>query len=87
MEYLQAFTFTIKHKKGVANKIVDDLSRRNLVIQEIQLESMGINAMKDTYQEDVDFKEAYEVCQAMNERYHTDFSEYMLQEVLLFKGS
>lgn len=87
MEYLQDFTFPIKHKKGVDNKVVDALSRRNLVIQEIQLERMGIIAMKEMYQEDANFKEAYEFCQAMNERYHTDFSQSMLQEGLIFKGS
>ena len=31
VEYLQAYTFTIKHKKGI-NKVADALSRRNLTI-------------------------------------------------------
>jgi len=37
MEYLQSYTFTIKHKKGQANKVADALSRRSVLVQEIQL--------------------------------------------------
>lgn len=87
MEYLQAFTFTIKHKKGVANKVVDGLSRRNLTKKEIQLESISINSMKDMYHGDEDFQEGYQVCQEKGDKYHKEFSDFILQEGLLFKGS
>lgn len=46
MEYLQAFTFTIKHKKGQFNKVVDTLSKRMLTIQEVQLHSIGIESSR-----------------------------------------
>ncbi|XP_059076725.1 uncharacterized protein LOC131875989 [Cryptomeria japonica] len=59
MEFLQYYTFTIKHKKGVANKVADALSRRSLTIQEVQLESAGIHTIKDMYATDDDFKEIY----------------------------
>ena len=39
MEYIQAYSFTIKHKKGVANKVAYAISRRNLTIQDVRLES------------------------------------------------
>lgn len=35
MEFLQAYTFTTKHKKGLNNKVVDALSQRLLIVQEI----------------------------------------------------
>ena len=47
VEYLKASTFTIKHKKGTSNKVVDALSRRVLAIQEVQLQSVGLEALKD----------------------------------------
>ena len=65
IEFLQAYTFTIKHKKGETNKVVDALSRRNLTIQEVQLERIGIYAMKDMYEQDEHFKEAYQVYKSM----------------------
>ena len=83
---MQSYTFSIKHKKGVINKVVDALSRRNLMIQSIDLESVGIDAMKDMYPQDEDFKEIYKVCQDMGDRYHSDFADYLIQEGLLFKG-
>ena len=43
--------------------------------------------MKNMYAIDEDFKEAYEVCQKINERYHTNFSKFILQDGLLFKGN
>lgn len=87
VEYMKAFTFTIKHKKGVANKVADALSRRVLTVQEIQLESMGVKSLKNMNQDDKDFKEAYEVSTKFENGYQTDFFEYLVQEGLLFKGS
>ena len=85
MEYLQSYTFKIKHKKGVENKVSDALSRRNLTIQEIRLENVGFNSIKDLYEQDEDFKEVYQVCTDMTGQYHSTYADYMLQEGLLFK--
>ncbi|XP_059067545.1 uncharacterized protein LOC131858349 [Cryptomeria japonica] len=60
MEFLQAYTFSIKHKKGVTNKVADALSRRTLAIQSMQLESAGLEAMASMYATDEDFKEIYQ---------------------------
>ena len=87
MEFIQAYTFSIKHKKGTTKKFVDTLSWRNLTVKEIQVSSVGIEAMKNMYAIDEDFKETYEVFQTMNERYHSNFSEFILQDGLLFKGN
>ena len=86
MEFIQAYTFTIKHKKGVTNKVADALSRRNLLVQSIELESVGIEAMKDLYKHDEDFQEIYKVCQTKEGRYNSDFSDFLIQDGLLFKG-
>ena len=61
MEHLQTFTFTIKHKKGKLIKVVDALSRRIMTVQEIHLQSIGIESFKNLYKEDEDFFESYKV--------------------------
>ena len=83
---MQSYTFSIKHKKGVINKVANALSRRNLLIKNIELESVGITLMKNMYAHDDDFKEIYQVCLDMGDRYHTEFSNYLIHEGLLFKG-
>ena len=87
MEYLQSFTFTIKHKKGQFNKVADALSRKLLTVQEIQLQSIGIEGFKDLYEEDEDFSQAYKVCQEFENNFHGEFADYTLQNGLLFKGN
>lgn len=62
MEYLQAFTFTIKHKKGQMNKVTYALNKRLLIVKEVQLQSIGIESFKDLYKDDEDFSEGYKVC-------------------------
>ena len=60
VEYLQSFTFVLKDISGQANKVADALSRRALLLQESMIQVLGFEHLKDLYQKDVDFKEAYE---------------------------
>ena len=62
VEFMKIFTFVIKHIVGNANKVVDALRRRCLILQEFQVETLGFEHLKDMYREDVDFKEGYEAC-------------------------
>ena len=78
MEYVQAYNFIMKHKKEVANKVEDALSRRSLTIQETRLDSIGIKEIKDMYEGDEDFSEACHVCKEMTNIYHTNFVDFML---------
>jgi len=59
---MKNFTFIIKNINGNSNKVVDDLSRRCLILQEFQVESLGFENLKEMYKEDSYFKEAYESC-------------------------
>eukprot|EP00253_Pinus_taeda_P015626 PITA_15626 len=86
VEYLQSFTFMLKHISGQANKVADSLSRRALLLQESRIQVMGFEHLKDLYQTDTDFKEAFEACQNPVLRNTSPWFEYNLQEGLLFRG-
>jgi hypothetical protein len=75
VDFMQNFTFVIKHIAGNAKKVVDALRKRCLILQEA------------LYCDDLDFKEAYESCANPVLRDKIQWTEYMIQEGLLFKGN
>eukprot|EP00253_Pinus_taeda_P013169 PITA_13169 len=86
VEYLQSFTFVLKQISGQANKVADALRRRALLLQESSIQVMGFEHLKDLYQTDTDFKEAFEACQNPVLRNASPWLDYNLQEGLLFRG-
>jgi hypothetical protein len=64
IQFMKNFTFVIKHIVGNANKVVDTLSRRCLILQEFQVKTIGFEHLKEMYCDDLDFKEAYEACES-----------------------
>jgi hypothetical protein len=87
VEFMQNFTFVINHISGRTNKVVDDLSRRCLILQEFQVETLGFQHLKEMYKEDPNFKEAYEACENPLLREKNQWMEYLIQDGLFFKGS
>ena len=87
MEFLQSYTFTIKHKKCISNKVANYLSRRLLTVQEIQLKRIGVEEFKDLYEGDEDFSKSYKVCSSFENHFHSEFGNYMLHNGLLFKDN
>jgi hypothetical protein len=49
VEYMQNFTFVIKHISGAANKVADALSRKCLMLQEFRIKTLGFENLKDMY--------------------------------------
>jgi hypothetical protein len=60
---MKNFTFVIKHISGNANKVVDALSIRNLILQEFQVKTLGFDHLKEMYHNDPYFTEAYGACE------------------------
>jgi hypothetical protein len=63
VEFMQNFTFVTKHISGTANKVVDALSKKCLILQEFCVKTLGFDNLKDMYRGDLDFKDAYEACE------------------------
>jgi hypothetical protein len=87
VEYMQNFTFVIKNISGTANKVVDALSRKFLLLQDFRVKTLGFENLKDMYARDVDFGEVYEAADNLVLRDRSLWIEYMIQEGLLFRGN
>jgi hypothetical protein len=84
---MQNFTFVIKHISGTANKDVDALSRKCLLLQEFRVCTLGFDDLRNMYADDPDFQEAYEAAENPVLRERSPWIEYMIQEGLLFRGN
>ncbi|KAI0498351.1 hypothetical protein KFK09_021592 [Dendrobium nobile] len=60
--FLQRFTFSIRHKPGVEKKVADALSRRALLLTQMQTEIIGIEHIKALYTDDADFGSIWKQC-------------------------
>jgi hypothetical protein len=87
IEFMQNFTFVIKHIDGNANKVVDALRMRCLILHEFQVKTLGFEHLKEMYNDDPDFKKAYKACANPVLRNRSQWVEYMIQEGLFFKDN
>jgi hypothetical protein len=76
-----------KNVSGTANKVVDSLNRKCLLVQEFRVKTLGFDNLKEMYRDDPEFKEAYEASENPILRNRSQWNEYMIQGGLLFKGN
>jgi len=62
VEFLQSFHFTIGHKLGKLNKGTNALSRRYLLLSQLDACVLGFEHLKLLYSRDEDFREIYDAC-------------------------
>ena len=85
VEYILSFNFVLKHINGQSSKVAAALSRKSMLIQESQIQILGFDFLKELYENDVDFKEAFEACKNYVLFGRIQWLDYFLQEGLLFK--
>ncbi|GJX68055.1 putative CCCH-type zinc finger family protein [Tanacetum coccineum] len=81
VEFLQAYTFHIKHKSGVTNRVADALSRRRSLLSTMQVSVLGFEKIKELYQEDGFFSKVINQCT------NGPYKEFIFQEGFLFRGN
>ena len=50
VEFLQSYTFVLKHRSGKSNRLVDALSRRRNLLTKMRVEVLGFNELKNLYE-------------------------------------
>jgi hypothetical protein len=82
VEFIETFSYIIKHKKGKENVIVDALSRHYTMLSQLDHKIIGLESIKKLYAMDVDFKDAYENC-----REGRMWNKYVMQDDLLYRAN
>jgi hypothetical protein len=81
-EFIESFSYVIKHKKGKDNIIADALSRRYAMLSQLDCRIFGLETIKEQYANDVKFRDVMEHCKEG----HT-WNKYMLQDGFLFRAN
>ena len=79
--YLECFTFMVKHKSGVTNRVADAVSRRRSLLNRMTIEVTGFNSFAELLEDDPFFSNILARVRA-GER-----TEYVLQDGFLFRGN
>ena len=87
VEFLQSCTFILKHRSGKSNRVAYALSRRQLLLIEMQIEVVGFKELNSLYLEDFDFGEAWKACTKLVTLDKTKWLDFLIQDGMLSKGS
>lgn len=85
VQFLQRYTFLLKHRSRKSNKVANALSWRVLLLNTLSREVVILESMKELYEEDVYIGEAWRSCKAPWSVDRTIFLDYHIQEGFLFK--
>lgn len=81
VEFLQAYSFVIKHKAGSQNQVADALSRRHMLLSTLQVSVVGFEILKELYKGDPYFGAIWEECSK------GPYKKFFQQDDYLFKGN
>ena len=84
---MQSYTFFLKHRSGKSNRVVDALSRRHLLLTQMQIEVVGFKKLTNLYPKDPNFAKAWKACTTPITLDTTKWLDFIIQEGMLFKGN
>jgi hypothetical protein len=83
VEFLQDYTYTLRHKSGADNKAADALSRRMILLSKMNAEVIGFDKIKTEYESCPDFHEVYNLLSNGETR---EIDGFIVQDGYLFKS-
>ncbi|GKB11401.1 putative reverse transcriptase domain-containing protein [Tanacetum coccineum] len=81
VEFMQSYTFSIKHKAGTLNKVANALSQRHTLLSAMQVQTIGCETLKELYIDDSDFAGIWQKSQ------DKPYPPFTIQDGFLFKGN
>jgi hypothetical protein len=81
VEFLQPYSFSIKHKSRKLNQVADALSRRHSLLSTMEVLVLGLEMLKELYKNDPDFGNVWENCSKGS------FNHFLVQASFLFKNN
>jgi hypothetical protein len=61
-EFIESFSYIVKYKKGKDNVVADALSRRHILLSQLDVKILGLASIKELYIKDSFFSELFSKC-------------------------
>ena len=80
VDFLEQFSYVIKHKKGKSNVVTDVLSRRYALFTSLETKLIGFEHIKELYEHDSNFSHIYHSCALDVQNDFFRHNEYLLKD-------
>jgi hypothetical protein len=72
VEFIETFPYIVKYKKGKDNVVADALSRKIVLLNQLEVKVIGLESLKNMYNDDPEFSDPYTHCKDGKgwEKYH-----------------
>jgi hypothetical protein len=84
VEYLQRYSFALKHKAGIENRAADALSRRVTLLSMMSTNVTGFDRLRDEYESCPNFGKLHAT---LSSAPHPTIEDYTIQDGYLFKAN
>ena len=81
-EFIESFPYVIKYIKGKENVVADSLSRKCMLLTQLELNVVGFDHIKDLYEHDVTSATPYAKCVT-----HTSWERYYIKDGYLMRAN
>ena len=62
VEFIESFPYIIKYKKGKDNVVADALSRKSMLLTQLDVQVSGLESLRELYANDPDFSMPFAKC-------------------------